>query len=197
MNIVLLLKIGMIRLLLNNQGVITMKRSLVFLAVIGIRMVVFPEGFTQCWINPDGWKIPDMKKVYLLESIDPKSLKIDLNVKIDQFDVREEFEPYLFYDKKIDYKKAIVFLNTEKERRLDRLKTFKNTNGEIVLYEISCFFIELVVHHKKSGQYFLSKIEYDNQYYLADLNQDGVFESCFESIDYGFVENLLKKILKQ
>jgi len=161
-----------------------MGKKYIFIQVIFLACVLLPGqtafDVNQRWINPGGWKIPDLSRLAKSSEKQAGIFGHDQKILVETYESPKQ--EYSFFDKKVavDAGRYLVYLDCEVRVQTDIVQVYKDQKGNVLLYFINCMLPEHVVANDRvDGFHNAGYSSSASQYILVDLDNDGKFESQF------------------
>lgn len=154
--------------------------------IISIIIFVLPflisgdVNINKCWINPNGWKLPDLK-MFKKASFEIKNFAyVKESILVERYNLKDE-KKYFIYDKKCETDFQ-VYLNVEIEREINFVEVYKTIKNKVLLYVIHSFEQDRVAQNIGTGVniVYSGGTAYIN--ILVDLNEDSLYESLFDGL---------------
>lgn len=139
----------------------------------------------EVFIHPTGWNLPDIGKLTLVKTHKERVEEISETIIVESYEAKND-EYYEIENAYIDEKGRVHTSIMLRERGI-YLWIYKDVNGRILGYKYSCIqdgYDEKFFCLSKDGKY-----RSDPKYfagagvigYFADMDGDGIYESCFEA----------------
>jgi len=172
------------------------KIFLFFVTLIIVNNLIFCEfNFNEYWYNPNGWKLPDIKKYKKKgkdKIFDIKNIKGQ--IVVENYLKKSEGNYYVF-DCKMD-KNFAVFLNKKTRYEINSflvVKLRKKNFEKILLYVIDSFLEDEIIENQNGEIIGSVSGGSSESYILMDLNNDNIYELLYDGFSFG-IENFMKTI---